>query len=137
MATGAGTSVPLSLAGPHLAVVIDEGGLCPSGPCLRVLELTVTGDWFLSDGVENPRTGTYDADRLAELARTADPAVIAVGPFQGECPTAYDGNERSYLVFSPDEPETTVLDVASCREQLEANAPILVSLDLLITDAGA
>lgn len=134
--TAAGSAVDTTLAGPHLAIVVDEGGLCGEGTCRRHLELTIDGRWGLTDERGVSTTGAFDASELSQLARGADPGSIVLGPFRGECPTARDGRERTYQVFSPDDPSKTVLQVASCRDQLDADAPLVVALDLLFAAAG-
>ncbi len=131
-----GASVDLGLAGPHLAVVVDEGGRCESGACFVVVEFAADGTWLLTDSVGETAEGGYDAEALADLARDARGDDINLGPFRGECPTTFDGNERSYQVFSPEDPKMTVLDLASCRDQIDADAPIMVALDLLVLEAS-
>ena len=133
--TAAGSAVGLELATLHLAVVVDEGGRCDSAPCLQTLELGVAGDWTYRHLDGATTSGSYDPGLLAELAATVDQSVVAPGPFLGECPTVRNGTERTYLVFDPAAPETAVLDVGSCRAQIDASAPIVETLDLLLAEA--
>jgi len=136
VSTAAGTAVPLVLDSPHLAVIVDEGGRCETPPCHRTLELGVDGNWTFDDAGEATANGTYDAASLAELANDTSEETIVLGPFQGECPTAYDGAERSYLVFLPDSPADVAVSVGSCHEQLDASAPLLEALDFLFVEAS-
>ena len=135
IATAAGTNVELHLTATHLAVIVDEGGSCGSTPCAELLELGLAGDWTFTDLDGSTTSGSYDAAPLIELADSADPETILLGSFAGECPTVRNGTERTYLVFRPDSPETTALDAGSCRDQIDAAAPLIEALDLLLTEA--
>ncbi len=133
--TAAGTTAALEQVTLHLAVVVDEGGSCDSPPCLQTLELGVAGDWTYRHSDGTTTAGSYDPAPLLELAATVDGDAVAPGPFQGECPTVRNGTARTYLVFDPDAPETALLDVGSCRDQIDAAAPIIETLDLLLAEA--
>lgn len=135
LTTEAGLTVELTLPGHHVAVVVDEGGRCDPGPCRRVLELGADGGWAFSDADGTEAAGSYDPAALMQLAADADEAALVLGPFLGECPTLRNGSERSYLVFHPEIPGTIAVDVGSCREQLDATAPLLETLDLLFVEA--
>ncbi|MGI9614951.1 MAG: hypothetical protein ACR2QO_18720 [Acidimicrobiales bacterium] len=135
VATAAGTNVELYLGAPHLAVVVDEGGSCGTPPCAEFLELGLAGDWMFTDFDGSTMSGSYDAAPLIELAGAADAEAILLGSFAGECPTVRNGTERTYLVFHPDLPETTALDAGSCRDQIDASAPLVEALDLLLAEA--
>lgn len=126
----------LATPGPHLAVVVDEGGRCDPGPCRRVLELQLDGQWTFLDFDGSSQTGGYDAFELADLADALDESELVSGPFGGECPSESGGYERFYRVFSPNDGDNPVVDLTSCRHQLDAAAPIIVALDLLLVEAS-
>ena len=117
----------------HVAVVVDEGGACGAGPCQRTLELGDDGSWLFTGDDGSTTAGSYDEIPLLDLVAAADETALVLGPFRGECPTVRGGTERSYLVFRADgEP----LVLGSCHDQLDAGAPLLEALDLLVVEAG-
>jgi hypothetical protein len=125
----------LASTGPHLAVVLDHPGSCTAPTCGDLLGLLPDGGWTYTPAGGETTSGTFDPGALSTLAAAADPGAVALGPFAGECPTVVGGQERFYRVFAPGDPDRIVLDVSSCRHQLDAGAPLLVALDLLMAEA--
>jgi hypothetical protein len=134
------TSLPPPGAGDRLAVVADHGGRCPGGTCFQVLELLPDGQWQLTDGSGAViADGSYDQAVLVDLIEgvTPDPGVLTLGPFHGHCPTMVDGQERFYRIHDPADPSVVVAEVSTCSDQVDADAPLVVALDLLMADAGS
>jgi len=112
-----------------LVVVLREGGLCPYGPCAEEVRITrganahelvggVERSWALEPGV----VATLEA--AMELA---DWEQLRQVPFQGTCPTAYDG-QKVRLRFMQGGAEQ-VLD--SCEHAaIERERAVQLALDL-------
>ena len=135
IALPSGAVIQRALDSPALAVVIDEGGRCDGGPCLRFTELASDGRWAHTGGAGPPIEGSFDPAEMVAAAGAATQDAIASGPFTGECPTAVGGMERTYLVFSPDD-GSLVVDVSTCRDRVDADAPLIVALDLFVLEAA-
>ncbi|MFV0522953.1 MAG: hypothetical protein ACK5RL_00405 [Acidimicrobiales bacterium] len=118
-----------------LAVVIDVGGLCEGGVCERQLELAADGDWTLIEGGQVISRGTYDVSQLRAEALALEPDSLSLGPFAGECPTAYGGQERFYRIYDPDQVGVVAADVSTCIDQVDAEAPVVITLDFMMADA--
>ncbi len=86
-----------------------RGGDCPQGECRFTADIYGDGRVVRSDG--EPQV--VDEPSLARLAREVEAAdweaVLAV-PFEGECPTAYDGQEAVYTFHVAPAPVV----IASC-----------------------
>lgn len=136
VADAVGSSFEPMMEGPHVAIVIDRQGGCATDDCREVFELALDGRWLFRGPDRTVETGTYEPSELVDLAASVRQEAIVLGPFGGRCPTELGGRERLYLVFDPDDLERTVLDVASCGDQLDADAPVLVALDLLRAAVG-
>ena len=102
---------------------------------MELLELGLEGDWNYADSEGASTSGSYDAAPLIDLAASADSEEILLGSFAGECPTVRNGTARTYLVFRPDSPDAVALDAGSCRDQIDAAAPLIEALDLLLVEA--
>ena len=128
------TLVP-SLPGPHVAIVVDDR-TCDGSPCPTVFELQADGQWSLlaADGTE--QAGGFDSQELITLAETLQVDDVVLGPFTGQCPTESGGSERFYRVFSGDTGvgDEPVLDVSTCSHRIDADAQIIVALDLLLAE---
>lgn len=78
-----------------LVVVMREGGLCPYGPCAEEVRITRDANAHeLVNGVE--RSWTLEPGAVAALEAAmelADWEQLRQVPFQGTCPTAYDGQK--------------------------------------------
>ena len=127
------TEAPLATAASapddELVVVLREGGLCPYGPCAEEVRITrganahelvggVERSWALEPGV----VATLEA--AMELA---DWEQLRQVPFQGTCPTAYDG-QKVRLMFMQGGSEQ-VLD--SCEHAgIERERAVQLALDL-------
>ncbi|MFV0256985.1 MAG: hypothetical protein ACK5PP_00860 [Acidimicrobiales bacterium] len=118
-----------------LAVVIAVGGRCESGVCERPLDLAADGAWTLIEGGEERSRGTYDVSQLRTDALALEPGTLSLGTFAGECPTAYDGQERFYRIYDPAEVGVVAADVSTCIDQVDTEAPIIITLDFMMADA--
>jgi hypothetical protein len=86
-----------------------HGGECPGGGCRFTADIYRDGRVIRSDG----QPQVVDAPSLVRLVeqveRTDWDATLAT-PFEGDCPTAYDGQEEVYTFHPGGEPVV----VASC-----------------------
>ena len=115
----------------RLAIVTDEGGLCPTGVCVSVTEFLVDGTWQATDQSGEATSGNVDVSVLLGLAPAVDQSDIVTGPFDGTCPTAFDGFERHYQLLDPGSLEP-VLSVLTCRDAVDPDSPAIAELDRLV-----
>lgn len=132
---------------PLLAQVVIYGGLCPDGACRTEYAVYADGSWTKSD--ESGRS--FDGGLIHEEKKRLHSALagvtlddLVVGPFTGECPTAVDGQARTYVVYpdavpidglrADEEPRPVTVD--TCRDELRADAPAIVALDDLVASTS-
>lgn len=122
---------PVPAPARAVASVEVRGGECPDGTCSTRYEVFSDGRVVRDDGA----TDAMDADiaaRLTELVEAADWTTILARPFTGECPTAYDGQERVYT-FWPAAGEVTV---ATCAVQVDPGQEPFATLDGVLFGGG-
>lgn len=82
-------------------VRLEHGGLCATGPCRVEVTVGDDGTWTASGtsptGPDRGRVEPGAASRLAAVLEEHWEA-LTTAPFQGTCPTAYDGQETVYVV---------------------------------------
>ncbi len=119
-----------------LVDVIDAGGLCPSGGCRATTTVLADGTVVhVDDGGATTRS-TISGDLLEDLRTLVDDADVddlVLGPFTGPCPTAVDGQERSYVIGGDENEEP--IRLSACRDELDPSAPLLALVDRLVSDA--
>src|SRR3989442_661266 len=74
-----------------IVTVIRHGGLCVSGIECRIA-LRIDDEMIAGDGKIPRRLSTRERLALLRAIRALDPAYLRSHPFQGTCPTAYDGS---------------------------------------------
>jgi hypothetical protein len=95
---GCGLLPPGAVPEPLNGVLVTyeaTGGECPEGPCGFTAEIHRDGTVVRSDDMGQ----TVDAPTLARLVEqvgATDWAAILAVPFEGECPTSFDGQEETY-----------------------------------------
>ena len=122
---------PVPAPARAVASVEVRGGECPDGTCSTRYDVFSDGRVVRDDGA----TDAMDADvaaRLTELVEAADWTTILARPFTGECPTAYDGQERVYT-FWPAAGEVTV---ATCTVQVDPGQEPFATLDGVLFGGG-
>jgi len=78
-----------------IVTVIRHGGLCVSGSeCRSVLRITDAS--VAAPGYVTRRLSAGDRAALLRAIDALDLAVLRKHPFDGTCPTAYDGQESIY-----------------------------------------
>ena len=123
----------LSRLDPATPLVVFEttGGECPQGPCGFRAEIFRDGRVVRSDGLAQ----TVDAAALARLVAQVDaadwPAILA-RPFEGECPTAFDGQEQTYTFNVAPAPVV----VASCTVAIDPRQEPFQTVQGILFAAG-
>ena len=120
-----------------------QGGLCPEGVCSRhVIVDEAEQTWSASTSAGESSEGEVDAaavDALARLIESRWEALTAT-PFEGDCPTAHDGQERVLdVAFAPvdgtGEPgERVSRSTSSCTHAWPAD--VIAEIDAAWDDAG-
>ena len=104
-----------------------HGGLCLYGLCEITHEFFADGTWSITeDGKET--TGTYDPAPLLAAIDAAEWGSGSLGPFTGECPTAYDGSEVFYAALDPGSLDTKI-ELASCADDIDQSNPVVMALE--------
>ncbi len=119
-----------------LADVTDQGGRCPDGTCLSMTSFYDDGTVVRTSDGGAETESSLTADDVAELrslVERTDLDDLVVGDFTGSCPTEVDGRERTYVIGGDAENEP--IRLASCRDELDPDAPLLVLLDRLVGTA--
>lgn len=122
---------PVPAPARPLASVEARGGECPQGMCSTRYDVYSDGRVVRDDGATDAMDANVAA-RLTELVEAADWTAILARPFTGECPTAYDGQERVYT-FWPAAGEVTV---ASCSVQVDPGQEPFATLDTVLFGGG-
>lgn len=133
-ACSGGPTLP-GASGP-LVTITTQGGECFAPPCGSTFTIERDGIVRTADKPPN-ELGTVPANVLTALdaaVKTTDFAAVRAIPFQGECPTAFDGQEWIYEFSAP----TGVERIASCESDVDPNHPLfaatmaaLVAVDVL------
>jgi hypothetical protein len=138
LAGAAGCASPVATpaatpTGP-LVTVETRGGECVAGPCGQTITIDRDGRVHLAAKPPNDLGRvTPDALRnLVTLIATTDFDAIKSRPFTGECPTAYDGQERIYTFSAPSGVET----IASCSVVVDPALPLFAAVDAVVSAAG-
>jgi hypothetical protein len=131
-----GASPPAVIGTGPLVTVTTRGGECVDGPCGSVV--VIERDGSVRSAAKPPNElGTLPPHLLTALdaaIKTTDFDAVRAVPFDGECPTAYDGQEVIYEFGAPGGPER----VASCETRIDPANPVfaattaaLVAVDVL------
>ena len=101
--------LPGELAGAPLVALEVSGGRCVDGTCSARASLDASGRMVYFDGTES----TIPPERLARIVESiaaTDWDAVMAKPFEGECPTAFDGQELIWTIQTPAGP----VEVADC-----------------------
>jgi len=132
LGTACGASSVLQAPGAVLVTVELSGGHCRVEPCGMRYELRRNGT-VTATGQAPWSLDAAGVGRIAAAMDAADWGAILGRPFVGECPTAYDGQERTYTFATPRGPVV----VASCTTQIDpAQEPFRSVDDALFATAG-
>jgi hypothetical protein len=99
----------VGLAPAPLVTVEMSGGRCVDGQCASQATLDASGRMVMFDGTE----ATIPSERVARIVDSiaaTDWSAIMANPFQGECPTAFDGAELTWTILTP----AGALEIADC-----------------------
>lgn len=111
--------------------IIDSGGLTPAGLGHREFVVKQDGSYILTDNVSGKHTGRVrkkEVLKLQALIKTADFKTIKSRQFSGNCPSNYDGQERTY-VFNTEKGMQTI---PSCTYAIDGSLPLFKTIDALI-----
>jgi hypothetical protein len=114
----------------RLVTVEAHGGRCPDGECRTVFAIESDG---LVHQLEPVASDVHRVtDKTIDVYRAAlgitDFDAIRSRPFNGECPTAFDGMEVVYTFETPAGPER----ISSCEAEIDRQAPIFVAVDAIL-----
>ena len=118
-------SVPVPLVGPLLTVEM-RGGMCQAGACDNTVILDRDGRVHAAAKPPND-LGRVNNDAMAALIaaiQATDWAALKSRPFNGECPTAFDGQELIFE-FSVG---TGTQRIASCEIDIDWGNPLFVAV---------
>jgi hypothetical protein len=107
----------VGLAPAPLVTVEMSGGRCVDGPCASQATLDASGRMVMFDGTET----TIPSERVARIVDSiaaTDWSAVMANPFQGECPTAFDGAERTWTIQTP----AGALEIADCTVAVDYDA---------------
>jgi len=124
----------LPVATGPLVTVTTRGGECPDGRCGSTVVIERNGQVHQTVPVE-ATLGTVPADALAALdasIKTTDFDVTRSRKFNGQCPTAYDGQEVIYEFGAPGGTER----IASCETEIDPNHPVFAAVTAVLAAAG-
>ena len=127
----AGCSFLGPVASGPLVSIDAHGGHCIEGECRTVTTIDRSGKVEV-EGSGEPLTRTVDpglASALAAAVDAADYARITAVPFTGECPTAYDGQERTYTFHPAGRGPVTF---SSCEVAIDPADPLFRTLDAVL-----
>lgn len=126
-----GLPADLLPAGEPLLTVESSGGLCADGPCFARTTVLADGAIVRPDGGRD-RIEAQDWEAIVRSIETTDwDAVLAV-PFQGTCPTAFDGQELTWRIRTPSGPVV----VADCTTAVDYGAEPFRTLSNAIFSMG-
>ncbi|MFA6030078.1 MAG: hypothetical protein WC969_09510 [Elusimicrobiota bacterium] len=115
-----------------LVKVTDRGGLCPRGECSSEVVIGRDGRWVWKDGRSALREGRLSARELSSLkaaVRKTDFEAVMARRFSGTCPTAFDGQERTYAFNAPQ----GAVAIPSCTYDVDPALPVFRLLNDLLT----
>ncbi len=117
-----------------------QGGLCPEGVCSRhVIVDEADQAWSASTSAGESSEGEVEAAAVDALARLIEShwAALTATPFEGDCPTAHDGQERVLdLAFAPVDGtgDRVSQSTSSCTHAWPAD--VVAEIDAAWDDAG-
>jgi hypothetical protein len=124
-------TVPVAL-NPVLVTYEASGGECPAGMCSFRADIHRDGTVVRSDGMDQVADPVSLA-RLVAGMEGADWEAILARPFDGECPTAFDGQEQVYTFHAGAKPVV----VASCTVAIDpAQEPFATVQAILFVVGG-
>jgi hypothetical protein len=122
----------VGLAPAPLVVLEMSGGRCIEGTCTARSSLDASGRMVMIDGTET----TIPPERVARIAESiaaTDWNALMARPFEGECPTAFDGAELTWTIQTPGGP----VEIADCMIAVDYDAEPFRSLnDEFFAEAG-
>ena len=110
----------------NLLQISYSGGMCPSGVCSSTKSILKDGS-FLVNGELKTKISEQEINELQSLIASTDFASVKAVKFIGTCPTAYDGQELTYIFYTPKGLET----IASCQVKIDINSPLFAKIDQL------
>jgi hypothetical protein len=117
-----------------LVTVTTRGGECFDGPCGDTFVIERAGSVHRTTHGE-AEIGQVPADiigRLDAAIKTTDFDAVRAVPFDGECPTAFDGQEILYAFGAPGGVET----IASCESRIDPAHPAFAAVDAALVSVG-
>lgn len=129
-----GASPPAIIGTGPLVTVTTRGGECMDGPCGSVV--VIERDGTVHEAAKPPNElGMLSPDLLTALdaaIKTTDFDAVRAVPFDGECPTAYDGQEVIYEFGAPAGTER----VASCETRIDPANPVFAATTAALVAVG-
>jgi len=122
--------------------VISTGGMCPHGACRSEVIIDLSGSYTWTEGPG--QTGSEqlrgkgqipskEMQALLKEIEITDFEKIKSHKFAGTCPTAFDGQETTY-VFPKTKGEEII---PSCKYAIDKNEPVIIHLNRLLTEIWA
>jgi hypothetical protein len=110
------TSIGESALKPSASLTY-RGGLCMTGDDCQNTYMIYPSGQITYNGEISSTIPQSEIMSLQEQIRTADYAAIKARPFNGTCPTAFDGSEAIYTLFLSSQNQT----IETCITQIEPN----------------
>lgn len=110
-------------------IVVDlKGGLCaPNKPCVTTIALYKSGD-MVSPNEKTQKVDKELIKKLEQLVNAADFAKIRRNKFTGVCPTAYDGTETTYTLYTSYGVEV----IKSCEVKIDPDSELFSAINKAI-----
>lgn len=107
------------------------GGLCIDGLCRDKIVINRDGSYSYKDSEHRKKAGVLeqkDITVLNFLTDRTDFNRIKSKKFEGTCPTAYDGAEKTYTFYTQGGVET----FSDCQVQIDPHQPLFKRLEIII-----
>jgi hypothetical protein len=121
---------------------ISDGGMCPYGGCRSAVVIKLNGTYTWTEGPGQRgyqqirgkgQISTREMKLLLQEIDATDFAKIKSHKFVGTCPTAYDGQENTFVFPTPKGEEA----ISSCKYTIDPNEQVLIHIKKLVTEIFA
>lgn len=113
-----------------ILAVETRGGLCDYGGCYARTEIREDGSYSYKNGKGVQSNGNLpikDVEELKKLIMDADFPAIKAKKFSGTCPTAYDGQETTYIFYAAKQ------SIPTCTYNVDYSEPLFETMDNLMS----